>query len=480
MKRNILNWVLCWAVLVEVAGSAITVTGFGPKGEGGTKNGQSFLVGPAGSVYELDAFVLVPGTDLNGTLPGEAGQLSRHALPAGLAYGFSATLTNGNADARLTYSFTNIGASTLTDVRFLVLLDAEIGEATNTFFNEYGEARFQAGASLGGLDPTQWQIDEPGFVTGTLVRNLLTGALSNSNAIPQTVSNDVALALGFSRPLLWPGDVLRVEVMVSEAQHALGPLTLLQLDHVDAATTIALSGQANAGALSGNIYGDLNTNGVPDVGEGLEHVKLVLADPAGVQLAQAQTDASGHYDFGSPPLGTYRICVDSTTLPARMTNAVEYPNPGGPFSAERVLSGTNVVLNWGYAYPATAPQEFVDVLSGGQLQMGLRWRLNYATGSLLGTLSLTNPPVGTFTYSPPYQLRLLTNAPNAANFFFAHPAGTADGLPYLDLAAAMQGSLAGGVLAPGQRAELTDVIEIYSRDRSTPALNLFGLWATRQ
>jgi hypothetical protein len=223
--------------------SAITFTPFGPHGEGGVRHGQSVQIGSGGTVHELDGFVRVGGLDLNGAQPGDCAQLSRDNLPAGLDLGVSAVLTNANADLVVRYALTNLTGGTLSNVTFFVLLDAEIDEPLNTFFNERAVAQGALGGGAADGNPDQWQIGEPGFQGGTLYSNLVYGALNNSNGIAG--SDDVALALGFSLGPLRAGESNVVQVMISEAGHHLGDFWLTQQDSaVGSATTVTLSGAA--------------------------------------------------------------------------------------------------------------------------------------------------------------------------------------------------------------------------------------------
>lgn len=255
MKQKSLVWASFFMALTSSAMPAIIFSSFGPHGEGGVKNGQSLSIGAGGTVHELDAFLRVGSLDLNGPRPGVCAQLSGDPLPAGLSFGFSAATTNNAADLVLTYAFTNTTSSNFSDLRFFVLLDCEIDEWTNTFFNEYGAAYGQLGGGAGDADPDEWQIDEPGFQTGSLFRNLCFGALSNSNAIPVTTSNDVALALGFSLGSLKPGQTNLIRVMISETTNHLGKFWLIHRDHSPASTTlITLSGSATVNELP---FGDV-------------------------------------------------------------------------------------------------------------------------------------------------------------------------------------------------------------------------------
>ena len=132
------------------------------------------------------------------------------------------------------------------------------------------------------------------------------------------------------------------------------------------------------------------------------------------------------------------------------------------------------VLNFDFRGAVTPPPppSGTNVNVSGFLPFGLSWKLNYATGSLLGTLSITNPSGSAF--GPPWQLGLKSSP----NFYYAHPAGTlADGVTNIDVSTAMNGQLPGGVLNPGV-VVLTNAVEIYSLYRSAPTNGLFEIWAT--
>ena len=69
-----------------------------------------------------------------------------------------------------------------------VMVDYEIDEPVNTFFNEVGETAGPPPAP--GLS---WEIDEPGFVFGDIFDNLSTGVLDNGTGTGSP--DDVAMAL---------------------------------------------------------------------------------------------------------------------------------------------------------------------------------------------------------------------------------------------------------------------------------------------
>jgi len=86
--------------------------------------------------------------------------------------------------------------------------DFEIFEDFNTFFNESG---FETGAPAIGQS---WEIDEPGFIFGDIVDNVIAGSLDNSNGVPAGFEDDVALALGWDFSLL-DGDIASIDYVVT-------------------------------------------------------------------------------------------------------------------------------------------------------------------------------------------------------------------------------------------------------------------------
>ena len=87
-----------------------------------------------------------------------------------------------------TISWTTTG--TLSN-KFIAFFDHEMVESTNTFFNEFGKT---GGTPASGQS---WQIDEPGYVFGTIWNNVQAGILSNTNSVPDTAPDDVSMALGW-------------------------------------------------------------------------------------------------------------------------------------------------------------------------------------------------------------------------------------------------------------------------------------------
>lgn len=226
-------------------GWAISLTPFGPFGEGGASNGQSFSIGTGGSVFEVDAFLNIGGMDLNGGFFGTSAQLSLDPLPVGLSYSFSSSLSLDSTDLTLSYTFSNNTGGFLSNVQFFSFLDAEIDEPINSFFNEYGDVIGTVGTGAADADPDSWEIDEPGFLFGDIYDNLFLGALDNSNGVPSSFPDDPSMALGFSLGGLNPLDAATINILISEDGDSIGSLALAHFDSdTRSNTVITLSGQS--------------------------------------------------------------------------------------------------------------------------------------------------------------------------------------------------------------------------------------------
>jgi hypothetical protein len=233
------------ATMPNAASATIFYTPFGPSGEGGTVNGQVLSFGSGGEVFELDAFLNIGGTDLNGATLGTSAQLSVNPLPAGLAYSFSTELSPDETDLTLRYEFTNNTGGTLLDVWFFSFVDAEIDVAINDYFNEAGFQFGSPGAGPGDPDADAWEIDEPGYVFGDIFSNLLSGSLDNTNAVPLGSPDDASLAIGFALGDLPAAGVATIDVMLSEEGNTIGSLGLQHFDTGEGSfDTLTLSGAA--------------------------------------------------------------------------------------------------------------------------------------------------------------------------------------------------------------------------------------------
>ncbi len=120
---------------------------------------------------------------------------------------FLSTLDANNLGT-FSWTYVNTTGASLTDVDIFVFLDADIDRSINGAANEYGQVVSQTlppGSPANAVTWSSFQIDEPGFVSGTILNNLLDGFLDNTNHVPPGTTNDVSLALGFSIGTLLPG-----------------------------------------------------------------------------------------------------------------------------------------------------------------------------------------------------------------------------------------------------------------------------------
>ena len=87
------------------------------------------------------------------------------------------------------------------------------------------------------------------------------------------------------------------------------------------------------------VWLDANGNHMPDQGEGLPGVNVVLFDDLGNVLATSITDGNGNYLFSGIAQGDYRIEVDVSTLPA---NVIQIAGPDDVFDSAMDLADQTV------------------------------------------------------------------------------------------------------------------------------------------
>lgn len=145
------------------------------------------------SIWQLASFVFLSAylsnasaapIDLNDWAINEDGRISEN---------FAGDSMPGNGDFSLqtglgerTFEFSTPGAHS-----FTAFFDHEIDVQRNFFTNEYGVAH---GSPASGQS---WQLDEPGFVFGTIYDNMLAGSLNNTNSIPENAPEDLSMAMGW-------------------------------------------------------------------------------------------------------------------------------------------------------------------------------------------------------------------------------------------------------------------------------------------
>ena len=104
---------------------------------------------------------------------------------------------------------------------------------------------------------------------------------------------------------------------------------------------------AGQGLIGDTVFMDINADGIPDTGEGLEGVIVELRDTSGNLLDTATTNENGQYWFGNLSDATYTVVVDTTTLPNTsmgLTNTAD-PDGGTANESDVVISGGNTDLS---------------------------------------------------------------------------------------------------------------------------------------
>ncbi len=87
------------------------------------------------------------------------------------------------------------------------------------------------------------------------------------------------------------------------------------------------------------VWYDDDQDGVQDADEqGIPNVELILQDANGNELGRVRTNSSGIYGFALPP-GTYRVVVNTATLPA----FVEFPTSPRPAAHTKTLATGDVL-----------------------------------------------------------------------------------------------------------------------------------------
>jgi len=188
----------------------------------------SMTIGSGGYACEYNTFLWYSGlTESQVAYDTSTGAVSGFGLDTSLSY----SLLDSDTDLILFYTITNTTGSDITGLKFFAFLDVEIDEAKNTYWNEKGEKVAGTG---------EWEIDEPGYVSGNIYDNLFAGQLDNlaSPFGPE----DISMALGWTWGNLAAGETTGFYVMISEDGDSMGETALHQWDPDSLSTDIYLSG----------------------------------------------------------------------------------------------------------------------------------------------------------------------------------------------------------------------------------------------
>ncbi len=179
--------------------------------------------------------------------------------------------------------------------------------------------------------------------------------------------------------------------------------------------------QTPTGGLIGDtIFLDRDNSGGYTAGEGLEGVIVRLYtdsnadgnyDPGEPLLAQAVTDENGNYYFANLPAGDYVIVVDTTSLPAGLTNTVDPDTSDSPLNESGVtLTAGEIKLDQDFGYQGTntiSGTLWVDTNANGYLDAseagrlaGVTLALYDANGNVVATATTDNDGNYSFNYLP--------------------------------------------------------------------------------
>lgn len=226
---SILATLLCLFSANSNVQGQIDVGAFGEFGQGGRINGQSFTFAAEGSVVEIDSYLNIAGTDLNGGVVGTAAQLSRDAIP--LDFSFSSGLSTDGETLSLFYALTNGTAASIDGLSFGVFVDAEINAEADPETGFLNETVVLTGLEFLGTDsgPQNFEVDEPGSSFGDILENLLLGSPDGVNALADE-PDDVSVSLSFDLESIQAGETKVVVVKISSDKSSCGEFFLTQFN----------------------------------------------------------------------------------------------------------------------------------------------------------------------------------------------------------------------------------------------------------
>ncbi|MBU1453834.1 MAG: carboxypeptidase regulatory-like domain-containing protein, partial [Proteobacteria bacterium] len=132
-------------------------------------------------------------------------------------------------------------------------------------------------------------------------------------------------------------------------------LTLSGADDLDQDFGYAANSPSSlTGTIGDTIFLDRNTNNSADAGEGMEGVRVVLKDSGGTIIGVTYTDENGTYLFSGLAAGDYTVEVDSSTLPAGLSNSFD-PDGGSDSTSALTLGNGEINLDQDFGYVANTP-----------------------------------------------------------------------------------------------------------------------------
>ena len=158
---------------------------------------------------------------------------------------------------------------------------------------------------------------------------LWTQTLTIIDGTSLTTLSTLSPGQSFTAPPIAPGETLLLEHDITvpiSALHGTVDTTVITAVSTEAETAtppVVLENSSQnqttveAGCVTGFVYNDLNSNLIPDLGEGVANVRIFVLQGV-TPIGEVLTDATGSYQASLAP-GTYTLDIDETTLPAGAT-----------------------------------------------------------------------------------------------------------------------------------------------------------------
>jgi RHS repeat-associated protein len=130
---------------------------------------------------------------------------------------------DGDGFGELGWEYVNTGRETIAGLAFTVFLDADLDPDDSVWFFEYAAfygAIPAAGAPVGAVAFSTWEVDEPGFIFGDILlnaSNALGASLDNTNAVASDLPDDVSIAFTFVLGDLAPNETARATIQILRA-----------------------------------------------------------------------------------------------------------------------------------------------------------------------------------------------------------------------------------------------------------------------
>ncbi len=302
-----------------------------------------------------------------------AGTYRVEVVPATLPAGLAATFDLDGLGTANSASFALAAGQNRTDVDFGYRGTASLGDRVWLDFNANG---VQDGGEVG-INGVTVELLNSG---GTVVASQVTSGdgtynftnLSAGNYTVRVVSSTLPAGLAPSYDLDGIGTPHTAAASLTAAQNR----------------TDVDFGYRGTASLGDRVWLDFNANGVQDGGEvGINGVTVTLLNSANVALATQVTTGNGNYTFANLPAGTYKVRVESATVPAGLVPSYDLDGVGTAHIATAALTGgqNRTDVDFGYRGQGTIGDRVWEDANGNGVQDGGEAGINGVTVTLLDT-----------------------------------------------------------------------------------------------